>query len=139
MDVIELLNQKNHYLEKFYSLNEIEIQNFTVGNFDNLESFYHTREQILDIIKYIDVQIINSQSVPEFFLNSAIDRKNMQEAIAIKEQYVNRIIEQDLQILSCIENTKSNIIKELQSLKKSKKAIGGYKSMQFKNNLDEEV
>lgn len=139
MDVIELLNQKNHYLEKFYSLNEVEIQNFTVGNFDNLENFYHTREKILDIIKYIDSQINNTQPEAEAFLNSSIDRKNMQEAIAIKEQYVNRIIEQDLQILSCIENTKSSIIKELQSLKKSKKAIGGYKSKQFKNQIDEEV
>lgn len=139
MEVIELLNQKNHYLEKFYALNETEIQNFAIGNFDNLESFYHTREKILEIIKYIDAQINNSQAEPEAFLNSAIDRKNMQEAIAIKEQYVNRIIEQDLQILSCIENTKSNIIKELQNLKKSKKAIGGYKSKQFNNQLDEEV
>lgn len=139
MDVIELLNQKNHYLEKFYSLTEVEIENFSMGNFDNLENFYHTREKILDIIKYIDGQIFNANAETEAFLNSTIDRKIMQEAIAIKEEYVSRIIEQDLQILSCIENTKSNIIKELQNLKKSKKAIGGYKSKQFENQIDEEV
>ena len=55
--IITLLNQKNHYLEKFYSLNETEIIHFSAGYFDNLDSFYQTREKILEMIKYLDGEI----------------------------------------------------------------------------------
>ena len=55
--IIDLINHKNHFLEKFYSLNETELLNFIKGNFDNLEKFYETREKILENIRYIDNQI----------------------------------------------------------------------------------
>lgn len=55
--IITLLNEKNHYLEKFYSLNERELKNFLDGHYDGLEPFYDSREKILEIIKYIDAQI----------------------------------------------------------------------------------
>ena len=49
--IINLLNQKNHFLEKFYSINETELLNFSKGNFDNLEDFYQSRERILSIVR----------------------------------------------------------------------------------------
>ena len=60
--VLTLLNQKNHSLEKFYALNEKELANFLSGNFDNIETFYETREKILDVIKYIDDEIEKTQT-----------------------------------------------------------------------------
>jgi hypothetical protein len=46
---------------------------------------------------------------------------------------------QDLEILSCIEAAKSSIIRELQDLRKTKQAVGSYRSRTFNNLLDEEV
>lgn len=65
--IIDLLNQKNHFLEKFYTLNENEILNFASGIFDNLESFYQSREKILELIKYIIMKISNFQTQQKNF------------------------------------------------------------------------
>ena len=60
--LITLVYEKNHYLEKFYSLNERELVNFLAGNFENLEGFYQSREQILEMIRYVDMQIDKSHN-----------------------------------------------------------------------------
>ncbi|MFS4458397.1 hypothetical protein [Bdellovibrio sp. HCB2-146] len=138
--IIALLNEKNHYLEKFYSLNETELANFAQAQFDNLDSFYQTRERILDVIKYVDAQIerINDDTQALTAITD-VERNQVREALAIKDQYVAKIIEQDIQVLACIEMAKNSIIRELQDLRKSRKAIGGYKTKTFNQRLDEEV
>ncbi|GIL16780.1 MAG: hypothetical protein BroJett040_05310 [Oligoflexia bacterium] len=136
--IINLLNQKNHYLEKFYTLNETELLNFSKANFDNLENFYQTREKLLEIIRYLDSEIDACQSEAAVAVTAEL-RRDMKEALAIKDEYVNRILAQDLEVLSCIEVEKSNIIKELQEIRNNKKAISSYKSPTFTKRLDEEV
>lgn len=139
--IITLMNEKNHYLEKFYALNETELKNFLQANFDNLEGFYETRERILEIIKYIDAQIEGTNRREPQTATGATEneRRSVRECLAIKDQYVERIIEQDLQVLSCIESAKNTIIRELQDLKKGKKAVAGYRAPSFVNRLDEEA
>lgn len=139
--IITLLNEKNHYLEKFYSLNETELANFAQGQFDNLERFYQTREHILGVLKYVDAQVVKAQDENEVLgtqVNSEA-RREIKEALAIKDEYVARIIEQDIQVLACIEMAKNSIIKELQEVRRNRKAVGGYKSKTFNQRLDEEV
>lgn len=138
--IITLLNEKNHYLEKFYSLNEVELANFAQGQFDNLESFYQTRDRILDVLKYVDAQIEKAQT--EMGPGAVVaenDRKEIKTALAIKDEYVARIIEQDIQVLACIEMAKNSIIRELQEVRRNRKAVGGYKTKTFHQRLDEEV
>lgn len=138
--IISLLEEKNHYLEKFYALNEVETVNFSQGNFDGLETFYHTREKILEIMMYLDGQIDLAQSANENFDDITMDeRRQIKESMAIKDQYVSRIIAQDLEVLACIEAAKSNIIRELQDVRHARKAVGGYKSPTFQKRLDEEA
>ena len=135
--IINLLNHKNHYLEKFYSLNEAELLNFAKSDFSHLESFYQQREKILETIKYIDSQVDDEQT--EIFEVSTANKREIASALAVKEEYVSRILAQDLEILSCIESAKSSIIRELQEVRKARKAVGSYKSKNFYNRLDEEA
>ncbi|KHD89745.1 MAG: hypothetical protein OM95_01340 [Bdellovibrio sp. ArHS] len=138
--IITLLNEKNHYLEKFYSLNEVELANFAQGQFDNLEHFYQTRERILEVLKYVDAQIekVHDEEAQQNGITEG-ERREVKEALAIKDEYVARIIEQDIQVLACIEMAKNSIIRELQEVRRSRKAVGGYKSKTFNNRLNEEV
>lgn len=138
--IINLLQEKNHYLEKFYSLNETEIVNFSLGNFEGLENFYNTRERILEILKYIDGQLesVNAE-LEDLNQFSSEQRRQVKESMAAKDEYVSRIIEQDLEVLACIEAAKSNIIRELQDVRRARKAVSGYKSPTFVNRLDEEA
>lgn len=138
--IISLLQEKNHYLEKFYSLNETEILNFSMGNFENLENFYNTRERILEIIRYLDGQLEQENSETHDFSGMTVEeRRQVVESMRAKDEYVSRIIEQDLEVLACIEAAKSNIIRELQDVRRARKAVGGYKSPTFNKRLDEEV
>jgi hypothetical protein len=136
--IIDLLNHKNHYLEKFYSLNETELINFSRNDFGQLESFYQTREKLLETIRYIDSEVDVAQQKADVQITEA-QKREVSTCLAIKEEYVSRILAQDLEILSCIEAAKSNIIRELQEIRKNRKAVGSYKSRQFVNRLDEEA
>lgn len=135
--IIELLNQKNHYLENFYTVNENEILNFAKNDFSQLENFYQTRERILETIRYIDseIELVSADNT----VGTADLKRQISQALAIKDEYVSRILSQDLEVLACIEAAKSGIIRELQDIKKTKKAVGSYKSKTFNNRLDEEV
>lgn len=136
--IIELLNEKNEYLGKFFSLNETELKNFRIGNFDNLENFYRSRESLLEIINYIDQQIEKRQvSIQEDLLNGE-ERAALRYSFVRKDYWVDEILKQDLEVLSCIDQEKSNIIKELSEVKKNKKAVSGYKHKNFQQKLDEE-
>lgn len=136
-----LLNEKNHYLEKFYALNEVELVNFAQGNFDNIETFYQNREGILEVLQYIDAEIDKAHESEMNFSEemTAQDKKDAHEALRIKDEYVARIIEQDIQVLSCIESAKNSIIRELQEVRSGRKAVRGYKSNTFQHLVNEEV
>ncbi len=138
--IITLLNEKNHYLEKFYSLNEGELVNFAQGQFDNLENFYQTREKILAVLKYVDSELDKAQAAMDVNgVHSEEGRQQIKESLRIKDEYVTRIIEQDIQVLACIEAAKNSIIKELQETRRARKAVGGYKVNTFQQRIDEEV
>jgi hypothetical protein len=138
--IINLLNDKNFHLHKFQQLNEGELLNFADGNFDNLEVFYQSRETILDLIRCIDRLIDQaSAAVADPAGISSQHKQEMIRAMASKNDLVTQILAQDLQILAVIEQTKSDIIKELRTVQAGKKAVGAYKSGDAPSKLDEKA
>ena len=135
--LVELLNEKNMFLEKFCSLNETELKKFVQGDFANLDYFYQTREGILEMIRTIDGQIdrINMETISQKVSDET--KREVEKILKIKDQFVNRILNLDLEVLSCIEQAKSAIIRELQDMKKGKKALSGYKANVSSRRLDE--
>jgi hypothetical protein len=136
--IIELLNHKNHYLEKFYSLNEGQIILISKDDYSQLEEFYKGRESILEAIKYIDQQLDEAQNEPMLDPYES-EKREIATCLAIKEEYVSRILAQDLEILATIESAKSNIIRELQEVRKTKKAVQSYHSKQAGHRLNEKA
>ena len=127
---IQLMNEKIHFLEKFFSLNEKQIVRLESGLFDQIESFYNQRENLLKIIKYIDAEINKYQMLASDLKAEVTkaDKKMITECLLTKDRYVERILDQDIQILAMIDQAKSNIIKELKEVRNGKKAMAGYKS-----------
>lgn len=136
--IIELLNEKNKYLNKFFNLNATELKNFRVSNFEGLDTFYKSRENLLEIINYIDRQIEKRQSMIEDAIMDKEDQIALKYAFVRKDQWVDEILKQDLEVLSCIDKEKSSIIKELSEVQKTKKAVVGYKHKKFNPKLNEE-
>ncbi len=129
MKTIQLLNEKNHFLEKFYSLNEKQLVQLTSSQYENIEYFYNQREDILNIIKYIDAEIVRAHNdeVAMNMIASPQDQEIARECLRVKNIFVNRIIEQDIQIISLIERLKTNIINELKTVRHARRTMAGYK------------
>lgn len=138
--IIELLQERNHYLEKFYSLNEIEIKNLSDGKLENLDYFYENRESILNIIKYLENEIAASQEgLGLNYIPTYEEVQSVKLSLSIKKQFVDKIIDLDLQILNRIEKIKSDVIRELQDVRKARKAVGSYGARSKSYMLDEEM
>ncbi len=138
--IINLLKDKNYHLQKFHELNDSELMNFADGNFDNLEIFYQSRETILDLVRCIDRLIDAATHVQGAEVEvSDAEKKEMITIMNEKNDLVTKILAQDLQVLSMIEQAKSNIIKELRQVQAAKKAVGAYKTGDVVNKLDEKA
>lgn len=128
--LIQFLNEKNHFLEKFYALNEKQISLLESGQIDEIEKFYTQREDLLKILKYIDAEVYKAHASHKE--NSATytedEKTEIRSSLRAKEMYVKKILDQDLIVLSLIDEAKSRIIKELQDVQKARKALAGYKS-----------
>ena len=136
---MDVLNEKNMHLEKFFRLNEIELEKFTAEDFSGLDEFYKTREGILDIVRKLDEMLERADDDMDPATIDETLKKEILVALDYKNNLVTRIFEQDLRILSVLENAKSNIIKELAQVRGAKKAIGAYHSGQSKTRLNEKA
>lgn len=125
--VAQLINEKNHFMEKFCALNEAQLKQLEAGQFENIDLFYNKREEIIKILSYIDAEIFKANAELKSELISAADRILIREGLSMKEAYVRKILDLDMQILTLIDMDKSEIIKELKEIRLGKKAMGGYK------------
>lgn len=134
--LLELMDQKNHFLEKFYTVNETHLEQFLKNRFEQINEFYDARENILEILKYIDqeIQFVSSTEAEE----SMLDIQKLKECLSLKDTFVQKILEQDIDILACIEAAKNSIINELRDVRNGKKAISAYKVPVFNESIGEE-
>lgn len=139
-NILNLLQEKNEYLEKFYGVNTEEIARFADGDFENLEEFYRSRAAILDMIGSVDRRIeeFNLQSPAEESISDK-EKKLILEELDFRNSIVHRILAQDLQALSFIENAKSEIIKELAKVRSVRKVMSSYKVGMKNVTIDEEA
>jgi hypothetical protein len=138
-NIINLLRDKIYHLQRFHDMNDVELVRFVEGKFENLESFYNSREAILDLVKCID-RLLEQAQLAEFPDQISRDhREQVSSTLAAKDRLVKKILGQDLQILSVLETAKSNIIRELAQLKTVRKAVGAYRSGAERPQLDEEA
>jgi hypothetical protein len=138
-EIVRLLTEKNECLGKFYELNASELKAIATGNFENLERFYAAREGLLGIIEKVDEIVEKKASEIEPGTSLANQRMEMESALSLKNDWVTKILNQDLEILSAIDSAKSNLIKEITEVQSTKKAMGAYKSGKKVQRLDEEV
>lgn len=138
--VIDLLQKKNHYLEKFLLISEAELINFEAGDFDNLEAFYDCREKILNIVTHIERELENTSAQFEGERIADGVKDVIVQAMNRKDEIVARILDLDLKLIACIESEKSEIIRELRELSKGRKVLDGYKAPQPADHvLNEEI
>lgn len=137
--IISLLREKNHYLERFFTVNEHELINFGEGNFENVEAFYQAREKILELVRCIDGLIQDETERTAADAINPEDKSDVEELMKSKDEWVASILAQDLQVLAYIDKEKSNIIKELRTNSHARRAVSAYRSNETSNQLDEKA
>lgn len=133
-----LFENKIQFLLEFSLLNNSEMRRLEASDFDNVESFYDKREKLLKIIQRLNAQIDREANrlhagnlAQEHKLSNSFQARILELAEGIKEQ--------DLYILSLIEQAKSQIIKDLQNLNKNKKTMASYKTKVDHHQFDEKA
>ncbi len=128
--IVNLLEEKNLYLEKFYKLNEAELVNLADDIHDNIENFYAAREGLLKMVSKIDDLVEEQIKINDIDIKKAtgLVKKRIINAFSIKNELVNLILSQDLQIISYIEKAKSSLIQELSEVNKARNVMQAYKS-----------
>ena len=139
MKAMELLNEKNSYLEQFLGLNTEWLKRLNQNDFSNIEKYREDRESILNIVKHIDERVEEETvgMVLEDIDEKAKDTIN--KVLSRKDALVKAILAQDLEIMEIIEAAKGEIIKELTKVRRNRRTISSYRSYRRKDNLDEEI
>lgn len=127
--VLDLLKEKNYYLERFLEESRKERTRFKARHFENLDGLYKKREQILLNIKSIDDRI-EKLNLPEGEEFLPLPQKNeMSEMLSLIKTNVRAIMEEDLQIISYIESERTKIIKEITQTREGRRVLNGYKGV----------
>ena len=104
ISLFHLLEQKNSYLLEFHKLNMDELNRLAEGRMNNLENFYYSRELLLNAIHKLDDQISQNQ-IEELEVNKK-EKKKLVDILNLKRKMVLSILDQDLAIISLVDQLK---------------------------------
>lgn len=126
-EVIQYLQLKNHYLDKFYSLTQQFIEQTRKNNWANLAHFVDSRERILNIIRFYDHRIAELFQQVD---NASEDLNDYQPRVKSlldgRNDIVKKIVELDLLLISQLEDYKNEIIIDLKQSQQIDQQIEAY-------------
>ena len=104
--VINLLEKKNNYLSQFEQLSSFEWKRICGGDFSNIESFYYSRQIILDAIDRIDYKLKKYK----LSLSDKDIQKKIMPLLQKKHKIIMSILHKDLLIHSNIRDLESGLL-----------------------------
>lgn len=112
-EVFYYLEIKNHYYEKFYAVTAKFIGMNQEERWGELELLVDNRERILNIIRSYDFKISEAlKSVGQAVLSSQEHAPRVKELLSIRKAIADRIVALDLQLISIIDEVKSEALRE---------------------------
>ncbi len=112
--IINYLDLKNKYLEKFYSVSKKFLESHIDTKWLEIEFFVDNRERILNIIHYFDQKVASLFKAPEVWgKDLSAYRPRVKELFAEREKLAKKIVDLDLALISAIDEMKSETITEL--------------------------
>ena len=129
-EVLHYLALKNQYYEKFYTVTVKFIELANQNNWDEIELFVDNRERILNIIHSFDFKI--SQRFQELKLSKdELDdyRDQVQNLIGARRAIADKIVEADLELISKMDEMKTETIRELKKTLETSHQINSFSSV----------
>ena len=109
--LFNLLEQKNSYLLEYHKLNIDELCKLAEGRMDHLEDFYYSRELLLNAISKLDVKI-SKNKIEGLEVNKS-QKKKLVDILNLKRKMVMSILDQDLAIISLVNELKKGKTKNI--------------------------
>ena len=112
--LFEVLEKKNSYLLEFHKINMDELNRLAEGCVDNLENFYYSRELLLNAINQLDNTLSKNKLDKNLKVNK-VQKKKLINIFCLKRKMVMSILDQDLAIISLVDQIKKGNIKSIAS------------------------
>ena len=113
-EVLEYLQMKNQYYEKFLSVTIKLLEQARRNQWDELEFYVDNRERILNIIRSFDhkiARVFKDESLSDTEME--LYRPQVKRLLQQRAEIANRIVAVDLELISKIDEMKSETIKDL--------------------------
>jgi len=138
--ILDLLKERNTCFEKFKAINNAELIRIKSGDFNNIDIFYRSRENILNMVSNFEELIEKRVTVasPEGEIPREM-KIDLMKVLREKDNLIKYILAQDLEIMSLIEEAKTQIIYDLRTLTTGRKALNAYQHGTKVRTLDEEI
>lgn len=113
-EVLQYLEMKNHYYEKFYSITQKFLDHIARNDWKDMEFFVDSRERILNIIRSFDAKISKAIETSQRKNTITEEEKSlMTKMMAKKKVLADKIVDLDLQVIAAIDDYKNETIREL--------------------------
>ena len=129
-EVLRYLEMKNHFYEKFYAITVRFIEQTARDEWDDMSLFLDNRERILNIIHTFDYKIAQHfQGVSLTSDDLDIYRSRVKSLMDTREELGKRIISLDLELISKMEEIKTETIRDLKRSVETSQQIGSFTPM----------
>lgn len=126
-EVLQYLEMKNHYYEKFYSVTQKFLDQIAKNDWNNLDFFVDSRERILNIIRSFDAKISHAvERIKDRMETTDSDKALMSKMMGARRVIADKILELDLQLISAIDEYKSETIRELKKTVETQQQIDAF-------------
>lgn len=129
-EVLRYLELKNQYYEKFHSITQKFLDQTNQDKWDDLELVVDNRERILNIIHSFDHKIaLHFQE-----LNLSNDemeqyRREVKRLMSIRGEWAEKIVTLDLELISKLDEVKSETIRELKKTVETSQQVGAFQGV----------
>jgi len=123
-EILQYLEMKNHYYEKFYTVTQKFLNKISKNEWDQTDFFVDSRERILSIIKSFDAKISRQlETMKAEVKPTAVESALLHKIAEQKRSLGDKILELDLRLIAAVDEFKTETIKELQKTVKAQQQI----------------
>jgi hypothetical protein len=123
-EVLECLEMKNHYYQKFLSVTMKLLDNARKEDWEDIDFYVDNRERLLNIIRSFDFKI--SKALEKFTLSEKEKihyKDQVKTLLGKRKEIADNIIKADLEIISRIDEMKNETIKTLKKTQETEQQI----------------
>lgn len=126
-EVIHYLELKNQYYEKFYNVTQKFLKQATDDKWNDIEFFVDNRERILNIIRSFDFKIASLfEGLDLADTNLDFYKDRVKSLLEQRTQWASKIVALDLELVSKIDEMKTDTIRELKRVQETSQALESF-------------